>query len=420
MNRSSAGLMAIVLALLVPSASARQASDDSLLEARRGFQTELLEKVRDGEPLPEPPKELFSLVSYPTPVGTMNAYLSKPPKRGQKAPAIIWITGGFPPGGADPSAWEPAPLENDQSAKSYREAGLVMMYPALRGSYDNPGYQESFYGEVDDVLAALEYLSGVEGVDPSRIYLGGHSTGGTLALLVAAASDRFRGVIAFGPVEDPAGYGQGSLTYDVENEKERRLRAPIHFLGAIRTPTFVIEGTEQGNIDSVEELRASCSNDRVHFLVARGADHFNLLAPVNALIAKKIIDAGGRALELTQADIDQAIEPLRVAEREASDLEQLAGLRRRGIDIRVVQKITFYLAGTDKAALEAVAKTAKQDRFQASEPEQQEGFDGEEFLLLRLERSIKLSNLEDLLAASAKAAGYEKPETVHYLGWGVE
>ena len=35
-------------------------------------------------------------------------------------------------------------------------------------------------------LAAQPY------VDPARIYLGGHSTGGTLALLVAECSETFR------------------------------------------------------------------------------------------------------------------------------------------------------------------------------------------------------------------------------------
>lgn len=42
-------------------------------------------------------------------------------------------------------------------------------------------------------------------VDPNRIYLGGHSTGGTLALMTAEASDRFRAVFAFGPVSDVRG-----------------------------------------------------------------------------------------------------------------------------------------------------------------------------------------------------------------------
>ena len=64
----------------------------------------------------------------------MNALLSKPDTPGQKHAAIIWITGGFPPGGIGDSAWEPSPAENDQSAKVYRENGIIMMYPTMRSS----------------------------------------------------------------------------------------------------------------------------------------------------------------------------------------------------------------------------------------------------------------------------------------------
>ena len=85
-----------------------------------------------------------------------------------------------------------------------------MMYPSLRGGNNNPGHMESFFGEVDDVLAARALLAKLPYVDPERIYLGGHSTGGTLALLVAECSGAFRGVFAFGPVYGPPGLRRGS------------------------------------------------------------------------------------------------------------------------------------------------------------------------------------------------------------------
>jgi dipeptidyl aminopeptidase/acylaminoacyl peptidase len=59
----------------------------------------------------------------------------------------------------------------------------------LRGGNDNPGRREGFLGEVDDVLAAADHLSKLPHIDPTQIYLGGHSTGGTLALLVAECSN---------------------------------------------------------------------------------------------------------------------------------------------------------------------------------------------------------------------------------------
>ena len=33
-----------------------------------------------------------------------------------------------------------------------------MMFPSHRGGIDNPGQREGFFGEVDDILAALPYV----------------------------------------------------------------------------------------------------------------------------------------------------------------------------------------------------------------------------------------------------------------------
>ncbi len=89
-----------------------------------------------------------------------------------------------------------------------------MMFPSLRGGNNNPGQIEGFFGEIDDILAAAEFLAQQPYLDPDRIYLGGHSTGGTLVFLVAEASGRFRAVFAFGPVVDVREYGQEFIPFD--------------------------------------------------------------------------------------------------------------------------------------------------------------------------------------------------------------
>ena len=66
-------------------------------------------------------------------------------------------------------------------------------------------------------MAAADYLVRDSSVDPKRFYLGGHSTGGTLALLVAECTDRFRGVFSFGPVSDVSGYDPQYLPFDTSN-----------------------------------------------------------------------------------------------------------------------------------------------------------------------------------------------------------
>jgi len=268
---------------------------DTLTEARKGFVSQLLPADIDPEPLPEPPAGVFQKVAFDSPVGKLGAYVTPDPKNGEKNPAIIWITGGDCNSIGD--VWEDRPATNDQSAAAYRQAGIVMMFPSLRGGNDNPGKRESFLGEVDDVIAAADYLAKRPYVDPQRIYLGGHSTGGTLVLLVAESTARFRSVFSFGPVSDVAGYGGRFTHFDDSNPREFELRAPGRWLSSIRSPTFVLEGSD-GNIYDLREMAAASTNPAAKFREVPGADHFNILAPVNRLIASKILADTGPKCEL--------------------------------------------------------------------------------------------------------------------------
>lgn len=260
----------------------------TLADARKGYATKLAKQHRSGEAVENPPANVFRKVKYDAPAGQLAAYLTPDPKDGKKRPAIVWITGGDCNTIGD--VWSRAQPSDDQTARQYREAGIVMMFPSLRGGNDNPGSQENFYGEVDDVLAAAEYLAKQEYVDPDRIYLGGHSTGGTLVLLVAEVPNRFRAVFSFGPVEDITGYG-GRFTEAVNtaDAREVELRSPGKWLHSIQCPTFVFEGDQRGNMDSLRVMAKANTNPKAKFYPVRGATHFSILAPVNGLIAKKIL-----------------------------------------------------------------------------------------------------------------------------------
>jgi acetyl esterase/lipase len=174
-----------------------------------------------------------------------------------------------------------------------------MMFPSLRGGNDNPGVKEGFLGEVDDVLAAADFLGKQTYVDPARIYLGGHSTGGTLVLLTAECSDRFRAVFSFGPADDVAGYGPEYLFFDTSIRRERELRSPGLWLASIRSPVFVFEGTVEGNLQSLQTMARASNNPNVHFLPVRGATHFSILAPLTRLIADKVLRDDGPTCNLT-------------------------------------------------------------------------------------------------------------------------
>src|SRR5262249_1789835 len=109
----------------------------TLAEARKGFETRLPTAGSPPEAVPNPPAKIFRLVHYPSAVGELAAYLTPDPKDGLKHPAIIWITGGDC--NSIGEVWEPAAASNDQTAAAYRQAGMVMMFPSLRGGNDNPG-----------------------------------------------------------------------------------------------------------------------------------------------------------------------------------------------------------------------------------------------------------------------------------------
>ncbi len=276
---------------------------ENLRQAREGFETQLRQgTLWDHDDRPAHPPNPIQLVKYQSPVGPMSGYVNRPMGKQGRRPAIIWIFGGFD-NGIGRTAWVPQPTANDQSARAFSEQGPVMMYPSFRGGNDNPGRVEGFMGEVDDVLAAADYLAEQDFVDPDRIYLGGHSTGGTMVLLTAASSDRFRACFAFGPVDDVSGYGN-DLPFMQLDPDELRLRNPIEWLHAIKRPVFAIEG-ERGNAYSLTLMEQASRNPNLHFYVIPGTDHFGVLAPVTNLIARKVSQDNGPTcnIQITPAEL---------------------------------------------------------------------------------------------------------------------
>ncbi|MGO1070034.1 alpha/beta hydrolase family protein [Lysobacter sp. CA199] len=304
----------LILALLVsgcsrsddaPGAAASADSENQTLsQARASVDAQLIRHERNGTPVPQPPPGTLDLVRYPAQAGQLAAYLSPRPKDTGKHPAIIWISGGDSNTIGD--FWTPQSRDNDQSAAAFREAGVVTMYPSLCGGNDNPGVREAFYGEVQDILAAADYLAKLDFVDPQRIYLGGHSTGGTLVLLVAQTDPRFRGVFSFGPVGDVSGYGEGMLPVALDNQTAIRLRSPAHWTASIRSPVFVFEGDHEANTEDLEQLRKLNRSEQAKYFVVPRADHFSVLAPTNELIAKKIVADTGANTQIAFSESELA------------------------------------------------------------------------------------------------------------------
>lgn len=274
-------------------------------ERRARLRTKVIRDPRGiaREPPAPGPAGAFERVQYPSSLGPLWAYVSAPSPGAARRPAIVWATGGFS-GSIDEDGLQMGPADDDQSAVAFHEAGIVLVKPSFRGGNDNPGRYEELYGEVDDFLAAVEYTRRLPYVDPARVYIGGHSTGGTLVLLAAALSDGFRAGFAFGPVESARSYGENLAPFDpvgLAALAEWELRSPILFVAEVRRPLFVFEGAQRGNAESVRQLAEAAQVTRAPirtFLLPWG-DHFSILQPLTIRVAQKILADTGESPSLS-------------------------------------------------------------------------------------------------------------------------
>ena len=289
------------------SAQGPAESYGSFAEAHDAFTTTLAREENDSDPIPEPPEGLFDLVSFPSKVGDLAAYVSSDPGDGQKHPLIIWVVGGWG-NGIDDFPWCYPAWDNDQTGSAFWQAGLLTMYPSFRGGNGNPGHYEALFGEVDDIVSAYEYAASLPYVDPNRIYLGGHSTGATRALLASEYTDKFRAVFCYGAVDEVKYHNNSQFTFDTGNEDEFTMRSPIHWLDNVKSPTFLIEGRD-GNSENLERMTAATDNENIHGYVIEGADHFSTLAPLTRVAAEKILaDTGDScSITITQEELDAAM-----------------------------------------------------------------------------------------------------------------
>lgn len=285
-----------------------QGESGNFAEEHDAFVTKLSKEYHDNDPIPDPPKGEFDLVKYSSKVGDLAAYVSCDPGDGQKHPLIIWVTGGWG-NGIDDYSFSYPEWENDQTGSAFWRAGILTMYPSFRGGSGNPGYYETLFGEVDDIISAYDYAASLPYVDSSRIYLGGHSTGGTRVLLAAEHTDKFRAVFGFGAVDEIKNHNNAEFKFDKNMEDECKMRSPIYWLDNIKTPTFLIEG-EKGNSHCLQNIKEASKNENIYCYILNGEDHFTVLAPLTRLIAKKIIADTGEEINIsiTQEELENAME----------------------------------------------------------------------------------------------------------------
>ena len=333
----------------------------SFAEAHDAFRTTLVREENDDYPIPAPPEGVFDLVSFPSKVGELAAYVSSDPGDGEKHPMIIWIVGGWG-NGIDDFPWVYPERDDDQTGSAFWQSGILTMYPSFRGGNGNPGCYEALFGEVDDIVSAYEYAASLPYVDTDRIYLGGHSTGGTRALLASEYTDKFRAVFCFGAVDEIKYHNNSQFTFDTDNVDEHVMRSPIYWLDNVKSPTFLVEGRD-GNSENLERIQEVSENDNIHCYVIDGEDHFSVLAPATRLIAEKILEDTGDvpAITITQEELEAAME-----QELPAPVPVMTGQYLDGIGVTFLSPYLWELTENEEGGLQMFSRYEEENAWDMS------------------------------------------------------
>ena len=164
-------------------------------------------------------------------------------------PAVVFLHGGWAFANSD---WS--------DAAPFLDAGFILFMPRLRAENGNPGFYESFLGEVDDAIAAGQYVTSLPEVDRSRVFVVGHSVGAVLSCLVATRTSPFRAAVAFDGYVDMRSWARGIpgefVPYDRDNDIEINARDPMKRISDLQCPLRLIAGDDGREVNSLLAERA--------------------------------------------------------------------------------------------------------------------------------------------------------------------
>jgi dienelactone hydrolase len=216
-------------------------SSEDYAVARAAFRTRLTRQGPSPQRLPMPATpDGAREIDFPSGSLSLRAWVGMPPGETRRPPVVVFVHGGFGFG-----------QEDFDMAAPYRAAGFAVVTPILRGENGQPGSFSLFYDEAADVLALAQFLRRQSYVDGTRLYLAGHSSGGTVALLAAMAGREFRAVATFSASPDQVlfvrhGIRPADVPFDSEDERELQMRSPLAYAASLKAPARLYFGSEEG------------------------------------------------------------------------------------------------------------------------------------------------------------------------------
>ena len=211
--------------------------NEDYFQARSRFHTKLLRKG----PAPQPfttitPPPGVTEVEYRSGELRLKAWVNRPIDGGKPYPAVLFLHGGF---AFDVDDWN--------LTQPYRDGGFIVLVPILRAENGQAGSFTLWCDEVDDVLAAADYLSAQPFVDASRLYVAGSSAGGTLSLFASMTNKRFRAAASFSASPDQAllvKHAKMDLPFDKTDPRELQLRSPLAYAASFKCPVRIYYATQ--------------------------------------------------------------------------------------------------------------------------------------------------------------------------------
>lgn len=198
-------------------------------------------------------------VVFPAGGRQLHGFLWKPEGVGP-FPAILWNHGSEKRPGSEP------PLAN-----FYTSHGYVFFVPHRRGQGRSPGEYiqdlvaqappgergrrmvELQEAEVDDVVAALEYLKAQTFVDGQRLAISGCSYGGIQTLLAGERELGVRALIPFAP---------GAMSWEQNSALQDRLARAVD---AAKAPVFLIQAENDYSVAPIRVLTKEASKKHKAF-----------------------------------------------------------------------------------------------------------------------------------------------------------
>ncbi|TCL76027.1 alpha/beta fold hydrolase [Rhizobium sp. BK251] len=219
---------------------------------RQHFRTRLLRKgpaPDKYEPLKTPADadQIFYRSGYGGELELV-AWVSKYKRTPKLKPAVLFLHGGNAMG-----------IGHWELMKPYIDAGYVVMMPSVRGENGQLGNFSGFYDEVSDALAAAHRLAHLPGVDGSRVFIAGHSIGGTLTMLTAMSSKRFRAATPISGNPDAFRFFDRypqDIRFDEKDPREFQMRSALCYAESFKCPVYVMHGKEEDHFNDRAGLLA--------------------------------------------------------------------------------------------------------------------------------------------------------------------